>query len=576
MSRAPILGMGPSGPLRIDVEKLIESRLLIQGASNAGKSYAVRRLLEQTHGSVQQIVLDVEDEYASLRERFPYVLGGPGRDFPVEPRSAALLARRLMELGVSAVLNLYELKRPEQVRFVKAFLETLIALPKALQRDALVVLEEATRLAPQAGKDAECTEAVIDLMARGRKRGLCGVAVCPRISDLHKSVVAQCQNRLIGATTLDADVKRAAYELGFAGRDEARRLVELPRGEFFAFGPALSREVVRVRIGECATPHGTKRGQRASAPPPPPEKVRAVLAKLSDLPAEAAEEARTVETLSDRVRELERELRAARAGTSAPSPEQLERARAEGARAAEKRLAALVGKVNGRQGSAARLLEQAIVTLGKLSDVMRDPLDVELLTFASSSEMAKVNTLVSVDRSSRSSGSVASSTRQIAASKTQAVVSPRSGQGRMLQVLAQLSPSGATEAQWAVLAHLKRTGGTWATYLSRLRTAGYVEHRSDGLWYATDDGLLAAGEVPAAPSTPDEVLAMWRGKPGMAQPVRLAAAVMEHGEMTRDELASTVGLTGNAGTFSTYLSRCKTAGLIEVDGTMVRPAEALR
>src|SRR4051812_15138051 len=40
----------------LDLGKLMEGRLLIQGASGAGKSWTMRRLLEQSAGRIQQIV----------------------------------------------------------------------------------------------------------------------------------------------------------------------------------------------------------------------------------------------------------------------------------------------------------------------------------------------------------------------------------------------------------------------------------------------------------------------------------------------------------------------------------------
>lgn len=90
---SPTLGISTVGaPVPLDLDRLIETRLLVQGASGSGKSFAVRRLLEETHGRVQHLVLDAEGEYATLRERFDYVLAGPGGDCPADPRHARLLA----------------------------------------------------------------------------------------------------------------------------------------------------------------------------------------------------------------------------------------------------------------------------------------------------------------------------------------------------------------------------------------------------------------------------------------------------------------------------------------------------
>src|SRR6266853_5301117 len=86
----------------IDLPTLLDTRLLVQANSGGGKSWLLRRLLEQSHGKVQQIVIDLEGEFATLREKFDYILAGKNGDTPADPRSASLLGRRLLELNVSA------------------------------------------------------------------------------------------------------------------------------------------------------------------------------------------------------------------------------------------------------------------------------------------------------------------------------------------------------------------------------------------------------------------------------------------------------------------------------------------
>ena len=62
MVSAPIeIGVDPHGaPIRIDVEELLATRLLVQGNSGSGKSHLLRRLLEESAGIVQQVVIDPE------------------------------------------------------------------------------------------------------------------------------------------------------------------------------------------------------------------------------------------------------------------------------------------------------------------------------------------------------------------------------------------------------------------------------------------------------------------------------------------------------------------------------------
>ena len=46
----------------IDLKKLLKERLLLTAGSGGGKTWALRRLLEQSHGQVQQIIFDIEGE----------------------------------------------------------------------------------------------------------------------------------------------------------------------------------------------------------------------------------------------------------------------------------------------------------------------------------------------------------------------------------------------------------------------------------------------------------------------------------------------------------------------------------
>lgn len=271
--------------LTVDLDRLLKSRMLVQAASGGGKSYLARGVLEGTAGRVQQIVLDPEGEFATLREKFPFVLASAGAegDVPASPENAAALCRGLMQLSASAVVDLSELKLADRRRFVRLFVEELMDLQRELWRPLLVVLDEAHRYAPEKGAgEAESTDAVIALASQGRKRGFALAALTQRLSKLHKDVAAELLNVFVGFTQLDVDVGRAADALGF----EKRRRQELRDldHEFFAYGPALAaREPVRVRAAEILTTHPEPGGLTGGVGPvpPAPEEVRSVLDELA-------------------------------------------------------------------------------------------------------------------------------------------------------------------------------------------------------------------------------------------------------------------------------------------------------
>src|SRR5216683_1340120 len=296
------------GRLELDLPALVDTRLLIQANSGGGKSWLLRLIAERA--GIQTIVLDNEGEFASLREAVDVLLVGGGGELPANPRHAALLARRLLEYKVSAVIDLYELKLAERRHFVKLFLESLIHLPRDLWRPTLVILDEAHIYCPERGSgEAESTEAVISLMSQGRKRGYAGVIATQRLSKLHKDASAEANNVIIGRTWLDADQARAGDALGLSKADRLK-LRDVGQGEFYAFGPALGQPgVVHFRSDQVRTTHPRPGKRHLLTAPAPSRAIRGVLGKFADLPQEVEEEIRGFDEARRRIAELERQIK---------------------------------------------------------------------------------------------------------------------------------------------------------------------------------------------------------------------------------------------------------------------------
>jgi len=308
VSALSVLAHDPLIP--IDVPRLVATRLLVQANSGGGKSWALRRLLEQTFGLVQHIVIDPDGEYHTLREKYDYVLAGKGGDCPAEVKSASLLARRLLELGVSAIIDISELGA-DRALFVERFIEAMMDAPRDLWHDVLVVIDEAHKFAPEGDRKATAHAAIVDLMSRGRKRGFCGVLATQRVSKLDKSAAAEVNNKLIGRTGLDVDVERAAKEIGLHAKDARAQLACLEPGQFWVVGPAFGTAMpVLAKVGDVQTTHPDTGASRSGPPTPPRAHVKKMLGQLADLPAEAEEEAKSVEQLRGKVKELEQKLRA--------------------------------------------------------------------------------------------------------------------------------------------------------------------------------------------------------------------------------------------------------------------------
>lgn len=138
------LGNAGRASINLDVARLIDTRLLVCANSGAGKSYLLRGIAEQAAPLIPTIVFDPEGEFVTLREGIDAVLvSRDGGDVLTDPKSAALLARKLLELGLCAVIDLSDLKVAERRRYVRLFMEAVMAVPKKLWRPTLLLLDEA-------------------------------------------------------------------------------------------------------------------------------------------------------------------------------------------------------------------------------------------------------------------------------------------------------------------------------------------------------------------------------------------------------------------------------------------------
>lgn len=138
------------------------------------------------------------------------------------------------------------------------------------------------------------------------------------------------------------------------------------------------------------------------------------------------------------------------------------------------------------------------------------------------------------------------------------------GEGAELRILRVLVAHGrpATLRQWATLAGLSAKGGTWSTYVSRLRTSGYLGAGVGGTWFVNEAGRAAAGEV-GPPPTSEELVGRWCEVVGAGGAGRMLAVLAARYPATvdREALAGELGLAASGGTFSTYLSRLVSNGL---------------
>jgi hypothetical protein len=574
------MNLAPNCP--IDLDKLLSTRALIVANSGGGKSYALRRLIEQTAVDVQQFVIDTEGEFASLREKFDYVYAAAaGGDVLASPKTAAVLARKLLELKTSAILDIYDLSPVDRQTFVKNFCDALVTAPRELHHPVLVVLDEAHLYVPQNGS-AIAQDAVTNVATRGRKRGLCLVLATQRLSKLHKDTAAEMINKLIGRTTLDVDRKRAAEEMGITSKEAVTTLRNLQPGEFFAFGPAFTEEVTKIKVAKVATAHANTSKLQREAPKPSANVVK-VLAKLGDLPKEAQREAETIAELRAEIAQLKRDARKPEAPDKAALQEAFDSGFLGGQVEAEKQFKLVYAQFE-------TAIRKCLISADQIRDATRTMPAFPTAVIASPSEKKVAEMRVGMAKRRRGIDYAAEAQKvtggvvgdgpivaQLMANDhaLEANAFPlKAGARKMLRELAARHPQGYTRRQLGALVRIKASGSTFSNYMSDLRRGSLIEER-EGQIFASSQGLELAGPVDA-PTTPEAVVEQWKQRLKAGARKMLDAIVAAGAEgMHRANLADIVNIDANGSTFSNYMSDIRTTGLIVEKGKRIYPIDLL-
>jgi hypothetical protein len=538
-----IIGVSDRKNIGFDLDILLRTRLLIQANSGGGKSWLLRRIAEQAFGKVQVIIIDPEGEFSTLREKLDYVLVGKGGETPADVRSAGLVAHKLLELNASAVCDLYEMKSSQRHEWVKLFLDALLDAPKNLWHPLLVIVDEAHSYCPEKGAgESIASDAMIGLATRGRKRGYCAIFATQRLGKLRKDAAAELTNVMVGQTFIDIDRKRAAEMLGIPHSDERLFFDEMKviePGNFYALGRAITKERILVKIGPVTTTH-PEPGQAGfiAEPPPIPEKIKSLLPKLSDLPREAEQKARTESELRQEITSLRHQL-SARPTVAVPETK-IERVEIPILQDSE--LSRLEEIASHFDEDAARLTDAARNIYASVKAYRSAP----QIRFT-----APPARMISIKNRPLSSSSDSGEKLQKA-------------ERSILIVLAQY-PEGRSVNQIAILAGYAVGTGGFNNALGALRSKRFIVGSKE-MTQITQAGINALGEFSPLP-VGQELREYWRRKLGKAE--RAAFDVLIEvwpNSVDRDELASQAGYTPGTGGINNAMSRLKTLELAVQDG----------
>lgn len=550
------------GTVEVDLPLLLETRGLMQGSSGSGKTHALYSLLQQTYGAVQHIIFDKEGEFPKLRERFDYLLVGPGGELPLDPSTIVVVLTKVLETRVNVIFDMSELAPLAQRDIVSrafTYMAHLSIKSPLADGDRLVVLDEAQHFAREGGGgESVSREPVIELAALGRKRGFCLLCATTRVSHLSKGVTEILDNKLIGRSG-QQDAKRAASELDF-GKAELRELRSMPTGTFYAYGPAISVDPVLVRTASDLAVRPRKRGEKR-ATVATPAALRDVLGAFADVPEIAAEEAQTVDELRARVDDLTKRLRGAERGAlqtrtvEVPviDPEVVHRAAIDAVNLTTK---AFIDRMRSNLDA---MTSAPVISFDDLKVAITTAIgDRPLLAVANRQD----NRLASVPPSEVRLRNEARSSTKVVNVTTDGARIGKSAQA-MIDAIALCERLGNQEPKRDALAGLIGVSnpGTLRNVISELRRGGLIEDRYDERVALTAVGRKHA-QQPAI-TTLREVHEMWMNRLGAKAKIVLGEIIRAHPTPSqRDYLQRYAGVE-NDGTFRNVLSEIRRLGLID-------------
>jgi hypothetical protein len=515
------------------------------GRTGSGKTTACRGQVEKMLARGERVcIIDPSGAWWGLKSSADgaspgfgvAIMGGDHADVQITEASGPALADVIAANNLPAIIDVSEMGMGARVRFMTGFLEQLYAKNK---QPLTLVIDECDLFAPQRPMpdQTKLLNRMEQIVRRGRIRGFRPWMITQRPAELHKSVLSQASTLIAMKLTAPQDRNAlGAWIDGQGDREQAKEiLATLPKlqpGEGFVWCPAIDY-LHRVKF----------------------PKIRTFDSGRTPTTGETVTEPTTLAQvdISGVLAALEVVEPAPKGGkAAAPVVQGYSQAEMDAAVEAGASEAYARGRVDGWAAAREAVLEAIDPAEAVLNGVERP-----------------------IDAAPAAVHSPAAATVYVKRGPTV----PPGGKGgaelRILRVLAQRHPARFTMAQWATLAGMKRTGGTWSTYVSRLRTAGYLQQDSD-LFGVTAAGLAAAGTLPPRERGGAETIAVWKSAVGGAGRMLEELTKIHPKAVTRAELAERLGIEVTGGTFGTYLSRLRSNGLIETGGDgRMRAADVL-
>lgn len=590
--------------LALPIEAVTE-KLAWLGRTGSGKTYGAMKLAELMLAAAAQIVaVDFVGAWYGLRvpgvgAGFPIpVFGGLHGDFPLEPTGGALVADLIVDRAISAVVDVSQFTRADQIRFCLAFATQFFQRKKAAPSAVHLFLEECQEVLPQNAQPNE--GAMLGAFERiwklGRNFGIGGSLISQRPQEVNKKALNMSGTLFVFQMTGPQERKTIESWVTAQGLNEdiADILPRLKNGQphawSVAFGEPVSKtiQILQKQTGDVsATPTASKAAKQRPLTP-------------IDAPAITEAMRATVErSKADDPRELRKALAEAKATIA-----KLESAKPVRGKTVERDILTdadrgLLEKVDAKMQSLAlqlgadalpqdvadRIGEQ--VRLAIFSETQRvlqasDRARAELRDLLDSKRLQKVRDKIATHSHAPTQTfhpTQRSTSGHVAMRATVAPTRPSSGSGesmppgeRAVLTAAAMYDGGVSRDQLGVLTGYKRSSRD--AYIARLIGRGWIDPSSNGHIRVSQAGVDALGSSFELLPTGTALLEWWRGRLPEGErkvlDVLVEAFPREVARETIDEITGYKRSSRDA-----YLSRLYARRLVTSERGTVRAADEL-
>lgn len=562
-------------------EAAFDKHVALLGMTGAGKTSVIKTAIVEPDLKADRRVLIItpKDDWWGLRLSksgkgagfdIP-IFGGRHGDYPLQVKDAALLAETYGTMKGSAILCTSKLSVQDRARWFAAFAERLLSTNRGWVR---VVIDEAHVFMPKQGAKAGGTlpaalHAGNELVSQGRSAGLRIVLASQRSAKLHNDSLTQCScliaMRLMAPHDRDA-VKDWIEDQAdpHRGKEIIASLATMNDGQAWVWAPV-------ARFLECVQFPRPATFDSSAAPDDDagtehrlkPINLDALKGKLATIEAERA--ANDPTALKAEVRRLTKLL--AEKPRAAIDQNAIMEAEERGFEAGKAAVAAAADY---------RIYETRLTDLNGLHDLI-----APLASFISGELKAYKGKKPEIAKSVPFTPAKQAAIPQLSATHAPAPKSrpsaPASGNGalsgpeqRIVDAIRWWNvlgiPGPPTQVQVGFVAGYSHKSGTWATYLSKLRSAGLIDGR--GGLVLTEEGEAIA-HYPGAPPSGESLRAVVMEKiDGPLRRILMPILEAYPSGMSQAAAGEAAGYSSTSGTWATYLSKLRSLELIEGRGEL--------